>query len=296
MKHRMKLRILTVVLAAGVVSSALAADPVEWKSPAEKLSYAIGMNMAAGLKRQAVEADVDAMARGIRESLAGKSVLTEQEARDTITAWQKERQAKLEEERKKAGEKNKTEGAAFLEENKKKTGVVALPSGLQYNVVTEGKGDSPKGTDTVTVHYRGTLIDGTEFDSSYKNNQPATFQLDRVIKGWTEGLQLMKPGAKFHFVIPPDLAYKERGSGPQIGPNATLVFDVEMVSFKSTQAATPAPAAEPVTSDIIKVPSAAEIKKGAQVEVIKSSDIEKYKAAEKAKAAKEAPPTPPAPK
>lgn len=292
----MKLRILTVVLAAGVVSSALAADPVEWKSPAEKLSYAIGMNMAAGLKRQSVDADVDGLVRGIREALAGKPVMTEQEARDTITVWSKERQAKMEEERKKAGEKNKTEGSAFLEENKKKAGVVVLPSGLQYNVVTEGTGESPKATDTVTVNYRGTLIDGTEFDSSYKNNQPATFQLDRVIKGWTEGLQLMKPGAKYHFVIPPDLAYKERGSGPQIGPNATLIFDVEMISFKAGQAAAAAKAPEPVTSDIIKVPSAAEIKKGAQVEVIKSSDIEKYKAAEKEKAAKEQPPTPPVPK
>jgi len=292
----MKLRILTVVLAAGVVSSALAADSVEWKTPAEKLSYAIGMNMAAGLKRQAVEADVDALSRGIRESLAGKTAMTEQEARDTINVWQKEKQAKMEEERKKVGEKNKTEGAAFLEENKKKAGVVTLPSGLQYSVVTAGSGDSPKANDTVTVNYRGTLVDGTEFDSSYKNNQPATFQLDRVIKGWTEGLQLMKPGAKFHFVIPADLAYKERGSGPQIGPNATLIFDVEMISFKAAQAAAPAASAEPVTSDIIKVPSAAEIKKGAQVEVIKSSDIEKYKAAEKEKVAKETPPAPPVPK
>jgi FKBP-type peptidyl-prolyl cis-trans isomerase FklB len=130
------------------------------------------------------------------------------------------------------GAKNKTEGEAFLAANAKKEGVVTLPSGLQYQILTEGQGENPKATDQVTVQYRGTLIDGTEFDSSYSRGQPATFRLNQVIKGWTEALQLMKPGAKWKLFVPAALAYGDKGAGPKIGPNSTLIFEVELISVK----------------------------------------------------------------
>jgi len=143
---------------------------------------------------------------------------------------------------KEAAEKNKAEGEKFLEENKKKDGVKTTASGLQYKVIKEGSGASPKETDTVVTNYRGTLIDGTEFDSSYKRNEPASFPVNRVIKGWTEALQLMKPGAKYQLFIPSSLAYGERGAGQTIGPTATLIFDVELLSIKAPEpAATVAP-------------------------------------------------------
>ena len=150
--------------------------------------------------------------------------------------------------------------------------MVTLPSGLQYKVIAEGAGDSPAAHDQVTVNYRGKLIDGTEFDSSYKRGEPATFGVSGVIKGWTEALQLMKPGAKWELYIPSALAYMERGSGAQIGPNSTLIFDVELVSVKKQE---PPPTPEPVTSDIIKVPSKEEMEKGAKIEVIKKEDLDK---------------------
>jgi FKBP-type peptidyl-prolyl cis-trans isomerase len=170
-----------------------------------------------------------------------------------MTAFEKDMQAKL----KAAGEKNAAEGAKFLEENKKKEGVKTTSSGLQYKVLKEGTGAQPKATDTVTVNYRGTLINGKEFDSSYQRGQPATFPLNGVIKGWTEGLQLMKQGAKYQLFVPPNLAYGERAAGPDITPNSTLIFEVELLEVKPppTPAAAPAAASPGKTAPQASLPS-----------------------------------------
>jgi FKBP-type peptidyl-prolyl cis-trans isomerase len=213
-----------------VMSPAFAKEKTELKTQKDKTSYAIGMNMAASVKTNAIDVDVDALVQGIRDSLTNKKMLlTEDEARETLMALQKDLQAKMHEKAKVQAEKNKKEGEEFLTKNKGKEGVKTLPDGLQYKVITEGKGKSPLATDTVTVNYRGTLINGTEFDSSYKRGQPATFPVDGVIKGWTEALQLMKEGSKWQLFIPSNLAYGERGAGGSIGPNATLIFEVELI-------------------------------------------------------------------
>ena len=209
------------------------AEELTLKSQKEKLSYAIGVDMGSNFKKQSIDIDPDVLVRGLKDSLSGgKVLLTDEEILAVKTAFRQEMMKKQEEERKKLSEKNTTEGDAFLAENKKKEGVKILPSGLQYKVITEGSGKSPKETDTVTVNYRGTLIDGTEFDSSYKRGQPATFPVNGVIPGWTEALQLMKEGAKWQIVIPSNLAYGEKGAGNSIGPNAVLVFEVELISVK----------------------------------------------------------------
>lgn len=203
------------------------------KTKKDKLSYGIGADLARNLKAQSIDVDPDIVAKGIKDVLSGgKTLLNEEEIRQTIAELRQELIAKQALEAKKIGEKNKKEGEQFLEANKKKEGVKTLPSGLQYKVITEGTGKSPKATDTVTVNYRGTLIDGTEFDSSYKRGQPATFPVNGVISGWTEALQLMKEGAKWQLFIPSALAYGERGAGGIIGPNATLIFEVELISVK----------------------------------------------------------------
>ena len=175
--------------------------------------------------------------------------MSKEEREKTLQAFQKEMMEKQIAASKEAGAKNQAEGEKFLAENKKKEGVKTTVSGLQYKVLKEGAGPSPKETDTVVTNYRGTLIDGTEFDSSYKRNEPATFQVNRVIKGWLEPLQLMKPGAKYQLVIPSSLAYGERGAGQLIGPNATLIFEVELLSIKPPEpAATVAPGAPAPTT------------------------------------------------
>jgi FKBP-type peptidyl-prolyl cis-trans isomerase len=205
---------------------------VTLKTPKEKLSYIIGAQIGNDLKSQSIDVDPVLVNRGLQDSIMGNKLLIgDQEAKDIIAAYQKERTEKMAEERKKLGEKNKQEGAAFLAENKKKEGIKTLPSGLQYKVIKEGTGKTPKATDTVVTQYRGALINGTEFDSSYKRGEPATFPVNGVIRGWTEALQLMKEGSKWQIVVPPELAYGEQGAGP-IGPNATLIFEVELVSVK----------------------------------------------------------------
>ncbi|MEK6697123.1 MAG: FKBP-type peptidyl-prolyl cis-trans isomerase [Candidatus Deferrimicrobiota bacterium] len=230
----MKRRIAMAMCAAVALSgAAFAADAPELKTDKEKLSYSIGMDIGGNLKRQSVEVDPDLLAKGVKDSYGGgKAILTEDEARKTITDFQKTLMAKQAETMHKLAEKNKGEGEKFLAENGKKEGVKTLPSGLQYKEITPGKGKSPKTTDTVTTHYKGTLIDGTEFDSSYKRGQPATFQVSGVIPGWTEALQLMKEGAKWQLFVPSNLAYGEKGAGREIGPNATLIFEVELISAK----------------------------------------------------------------
>ena len=218
----------TIALAA----PALAADSAAPANKKDKVSYSIGMDIGTSLKRQGLDLNPDELAAGLKDSLSGgKTKMTSDEVKQVLTDLQQELQAKAKEHAEQMSEKNKKDGEAFLAENKKKSGVKTLPSGLQYKVITEGKGASPKETDTVTTNYKGTLIDGTEFDSSYKRGEPATFPVNGVIKGWTEALQLMKVGSKWQLFIPPDLAYGPRGAGQVIGPNATLVFEVELVSI-----------------------------------------------------------------
>ena len=229
----MNIRSVTLAVALFfLISTAYAAEETTLKTPKDKLSYIIGVQVGNDLKSQSIDVDSAIVSKGLQDSIAGKKLLiSDQEAKDIIAQYQKERAGKMAEERKTAGEKNKKEGAAFLAENKKKEGVKTLPSGLQYKVIKEGTGKTPKATDTVVTQYRGTLINGTEFDSSYKRNEPATFPVNGVIKGWTEALQLMKEGSKWQIVVPPELAYGEQGAGP-IGPNAVLIFEIELVSIK----------------------------------------------------------------
>jgi FKBP-type peptidyl-prolyl cis-trans isomerase FkpA len=198
----------------------------------EKLSYALGMDLANTFKRQATPLNPDVFARGMKDALSGGStLLTEQETRTLIAAWQMEIRKKREGDRRAAAEKAQADGDAFLAANKAKAGVVTLESGLQYEILKEGAGSKPTLEDTVDCQYRGTLVDGTEFDSSYARNQPATFAVKGVVKGWTEALQLMPVGSKWRIVVPPQLAYGERGTGP-IAPNSTLVFELELLGVK----------------------------------------------------------------
>jgi FKBP-type peptidyl-prolyl cis-trans isomerase len=200
----------------------------------QKASYAIGMNWGTGLHRQNIDVDSAALIQGMKDALAGgKTLLTEDEARTALMQLQKEVQEKQQAKAAAEGDANKKEGEAFLAANKSKEGVVTLPSGLQYKILKEGTGPKPTATDSVVCNYKGTLINGTEFDSSYKRGEPATFPVTGVIKGWTEALQLMPVGSKWQLFIPSDLAYGPRGTpGGPIGPNATLIFEVELISIK----------------------------------------------------------------
>lgn len=220
---------LSILLMTG---QAYAEEQPVLKTQKDKVSYIIGVDIGGNLKTRSIDVNTDLLMKGLKDGLAGnKPILSDTEIHETMTAFKEEMQKKQQEEMKQLGEKNKKEGEAFLAENKKKEGVKTLPSGLQYKVITEGSGKSPKVTDTVTVNYRGTLVNGNEFDSSYKRGQPATFPVNGVIKGWTEALQLMKEGAKWQLFIPSDLAYGQNAP-PQIGPNSVLIFEVELISVK----------------------------------------------------------------
>lgn len=238
-------RLIICFSAACVASTGLAQDKPQLKDQKDKASYSIGYDIGETFKKQNVDLNADVLFTGLKEALAGKeAALSKEEREKTLQAFQKEMMEKQVAASKEAGTKNAAEGEKFLNENKKKDGVKTTASGLQYKVLKEGSGASPKETDTVVTNYRGTLIDGTEFDSSYKRNEPASFPVNRVIKGWTEALQLMKPGAKFQLFIPAALAYGERGAGQLIGPNATLIFEVELLSIKAPEpVATVAPGA-----------------------------------------------------
>jgi len=203
------------------------------KTQKDKLSYALGMNLGSNLHKETVEVDPAIVLRGLKDGLAsGKTLLTEDEARTTLTQLQTEVRSKQQEKMKVAGEMNKKEGVEFLAANKSKEGVVILPSGLQYKILTAGTGPKPTASDTVVCNYRGTLISGAEFDSSYKRGQPASFPVNGVIKGWTEALQLMPVGSKWQLFVPAELGYGDRGAGADIGPGATLIFEVELLSIQ----------------------------------------------------------------
>jgi FKBP-type peptidyl-prolyl cis-trans isomerase FklB len=249
-------RLIICFSALCVASIGLAQDKPQLKDQKDKASYSIGYDIGSTFKKQNVELNADALFAGFKDALAAKeAALSKEEREKTLEAFQKEMMEKQVAASKEAATKNAAEGEKFLAENKNKEGVKTTASGLQYKVLKEGSGPTPKETDTVVTNYKGTLLDGTEFDSSYKRNEPMTFPVNRVIKGWTEALQLMKPGAKYQLFIPSALAYGERGAGRDIGPNATLIFEVELLSIKPPEApvtpgaaAAPTPGAKPAVS------------------------------------------------
>lgn len=233
----MKLTLISWVGSVVLAANLMAADQPEAKSafatPKDKVSYCIGLSMGSSWKKQALDVNPDMVAKGLKEGMSdAKPALTEDEVRQTLMEFQKEMMGKQQEKAKVLGEKNKKDGEAFLAENKKKDGVKVTDSGLQYIIEKEGSGVKPSATNTVVANYRGTLLDGTEFDSSYKRGEPAEFPVDGLIKGWTEALQLMNAGSKYKLFIPSELAYGEQGAGDKIGPNATLIFELELISIK----------------------------------------------------------------
>ena len=229
----MKFKWVAVLGVLLVASLAFAEENVVLKDQKDKISYSVGVDIGNSLKNLPVSVNLDLVVRGINDVLsASKLLMTEQEIRETMTVLQKELMDRYTEQMKVIGEKNKKEGELFLDANKKKEGVIILPSGVQYRVLKAGTGKTPTDDDTVTVHYRGILTDRTEFDSSYRRGQPATFAIKGIVPGWREALKLMQEGAKWEICIPPNLAYGERGVGSQIGPNATLIFEVELISIQ----------------------------------------------------------------
>ena len=243
----MTLRTTSMVVAMALVAGAAAAqDAPALTSPKEKRSYALGVNIGTGLGKQGMDIDAALLAKGLQDALAGKkTLLTQEEVQAVLAEFQAEMQKKQAAAMQQAAETNKKAGEAFLAANKAKEGVVTLPSGLQYKVLKAGEGKKPAAEDTVVCHYRGTLIDGTEFDSSYSRNEPLTIPVNRIIRGWSEALQLMPVGSKWQLVIPANLAYGERGTPGPIGPNAVLIFEVELLSIKEKPATATAPAAKP---------------------------------------------------
>ncbi len=234
-----------------------------------RVSYAIGMTFAHNFQAQGVEVDPDSLARGLKDvQSGGEALMTKEEVDTTLSDFRKKLVEKQRQLREAIGATNKIAGAAFLAENKTKPGVVTLPDGLQYKVIINGTGAIPATNDIVTVNYRGTLIDGKEFDSSAKAGHPARFPVNRLIRGWSEALTQMKVGSKWEVFVPAELAYGERG-GPAIPENSVLIFEVELLSIEHSKSP------EPLTSDIIKVPSQEEMKKGAKIEVIKPEDAAK---------------------
>ena len=282
-------KLLVTAFCLGLAAPLFADGTNQLADEKSRVSYAIGMMTGHQWKQQDIDFDPAIYAQGIKDALAGgATLLTQEQAQQAIDAFKKDFTAKQQQKRVELTAKNKAEGEAFLATNKLAPGIklmsITLPDGktseLQYLVITNGSGAVPAASDTVSVNYRGTLLDGTEFDSSYKRGQPASFPVGGVIRGWTEALKSMPVGSKWKLFIPSELAYGEPGNRG-IPPNSTLIFEVELLSI---QAATPPPAAAPVaplTSDIIKVPSAEELKKGAKIEVIKPEDIQKAQAEQK---------------
>jgi FKBP-type peptidyl-prolyl cis-trans isomerase FklB len=268
----MKRILLSLIVSTGLVSPLLADSTNVLSDDRARASYAIGMSIGHNFQQQNVDVDLDLVLRGMKDMQSGGATLmTVPEMQSTLRTFQQAMMAKAAKLRQEQAEKNKAAGETFLATNKNNPDVVTLPDGLQYKVLTNGTGAVPSPTDTVTVNYRGTLLDGTEFDSSYKRGQPAQFPVGGVIHGWTEALEKMPAGSKWQLFIPSGLAYGEQGNRG-IPPNSTLIFEVELLDTK----ATPPPAAQqPLSSDIIKVPSAEEMKHGAKIETIKAEDVAK---------------------
>lgn len=239
----MKSAIITTIAMSFAITAFAEDKPAQFKDQKDKFSYAIGLNIGMNFKRSNVDTNPDMITAGIKDAIAGKPQMTTDQVKDTMVAFEKDMQQKQAD----ASKKNEADSAKFLAANKSKEGVKTTASGLQYKALKEGSGAQPKGTDTVTVNYRGTLIDGTEFDSSYKRGQPATFPLGGVIKGWTEGLQLMKVGGKYQFFIPAALAYGDHAPSPQIPPGSTLIFEIELMNVQAGNQFTP-PSPAPETS------------------------------------------------
>jgi FKBP-type peptidyl-prolyl cis-trans isomerase len=226
------LPILAVSLAL-LLSFCTSEEKIELKDDKAKESYSVGYQFGQNLKKMETDLDAEVLTAAIRDGLSGKeSRLSDEEMRAAVASLRERTVAAMQASVKEQAQKNLAEGEKFLAENKTKDGVKTTASGLQYKVIEEGEGPSPKAGDTVTVHYRGTFVDGSEFDSSYQRAEPATFPLTGVIPGWTEALQLMKKGSKWELFIPSDLAYGERGAGNRIPPNSTLIFEVELLSMK----------------------------------------------------------------
>jgi FKBP-type peptidyl-prolyl cis-trans isomerase len=214
-----------------VTGISMAEEPVELKTENDKINYSVGYRLGGDFRRQQVEMNSDMLLQGFKDATGGdKALMTEQEMATVLSNLATRVKAEQMERLKQQATENLKAGEAFLADNSEKAGVTTLPSGLQYKVITAGTGKSPQKSDKVTVHYRGTLIDGTEFDSSYSRNKPATFGVGQVIPGWTEALQLMKEGDKWELVVPSKLAYGERGAGARVPANSTLVFEVELIS------------------------------------------------------------------
>jgi FKBP-type peptidyl-prolyl cis-trans isomerase FklB len=275
-------RLIVTALAAAAVLAANAADAPQFKDEREKASYSVGVRYGTTWKTQGFDIDPDLFSKGMKDAYAGTPGLKDEEIAAAMSAYQAVVRAKMEEKRKAEGAANQEKADKFLAENKGKEGVKVTESGLQYKVIKEGTGPTPGDNDNVVTHYTGKLIEGTTFDSSHKTGQPATFNINAVIKGWTEALKMMKVGSKWELYIPPALGYGERGFGQSIPPNAALVFEIELLDTKAQAVQS----TEPVTSDIIKVPSAEELKKGAKIEVIKPDQLKKEQEA----AQKQAPP------
>jgi FKBP-type peptidyl-prolyl cis-trans isomerase FklB len=223
--------ILVVAFLSGICQ---ASEKPELKDEKEKINYSIGYQIGGDFKRQGIELAPDLLVKGIQDAVDGAEPrIPPQEMRKTLVDLKRKVETDERKRRREKTGKYRAEGETFLAANGKKEGVVILPSGLQYKVLAAGKGKSPNLTDNVTVHYRGTLVDGTEFDSSYKRNEPATFGVDRVIAGWKEVLPMMKEGAKWQLFVPSKLGYGERGSGSKIPPDSALLFEVELISVQS---------------------------------------------------------------
>ena len=221
-------KIITLGMTLVLVCMGFSAKSQEEMTKQQKSSYAIGFNVGQGMSRDGIELDYEAFVQGIRDAYAGKNQFTDEQMQEIFMQLQQD----IEAAKKSGAAAEIAKGAKFLEENKKNPEVKETPSGLQYMVLQEGKGEHPTATSKVTVHYTGKLIDGTVFDSSVDRGEPITFGLNQVIRGWTEGLQLMTPGSKYRFFIPYNLAYGEQGAGGAIPGGATLIFDVELISFE----------------------------------------------------------------
>jgi FKBP-type peptidyl-prolyl cis-trans isomerase len=270
--YSMNKTMLAVAVFAGLTAPVLADDTNVLSNEKSKVSYAIGMTIGHNFQQQGIDVDTGLFMRGLTDAKSGgATLLTMPEMQATLKQFQQDMAAKQAKLRAAEAETNKLAGEAFLATNKNNPGIIALPNGLQYQILTAGTGAKPAPDATVTVNYRGTFLDGTEFDSSAKSGHPAEFHANQVIPGWTEALTNMPVGSKWRLFIPSDLAYGERGNRG-IPPNSTLIFEVELLD---TKASIPPPPAAPLTSDIIKVPSAEEMKKGAKIETLKPEDVQK---------------------